>query len=222
MVTSPLPELTFTYGTVEKALAVAYSIPETARSKGFRAMVANLRKLGALGAQARVGRGAALDYTPTEFHRLILALEFCELGIPPATAVSLLDTYWEPKLKPIVDAAARPIGALPEAPDGADVILYLGGVGLRTGSLRGETGPSVPNISESSLDTLPLAAPRWLTAAPDTPTPPRGLVVNLSARLRVFHAALGVENLTDALDERRQARAKAAKRTATAARKAAE
>jgi hypothetical protein len=195
----------FSYGVVERALAVAYRIPEERRPGGFRSALNNLQRLGALGPQSHIGRGAALTYTHIEFNRLILALEFSEFGIPPATAVALVEAYWESKLKAIIGAAQDPIGIDPEEPRGADVILYLGGVGFRTGSLRGETGPSVPNIESSSLDTLPAAMTRWLAATPDNPTPPRGLVTNLSARLRAFHAALGVAYLAEALDERRTA-----------------
>jgi hypothetical protein len=203
MVTPPrmidLPKLSFPYGTVERALAIAYRVPEDVRPAGFRSMVANLQKLGALGAQARVGRGAALSYTPTEFHRLILALEFCELGVPPATVVAILDAYWESKLKAIIDAAAR--GLVRHEPGGNDVILYLGGVSLRTGSLRGEAFPSV-HIDRCSLDKLPLEMKRWMAMAPNDPAPPRALVVNLSARLRAFHDALSDANKNDLDAER--------------------
>jgi hypothetical protein len=194
-----LPELTFAYGTVERALAIAYGIAEAVRPAGFRSMVANLQKLGALGAQARVGRGVALSYTPTEFHRLILALEFCEFGIPPATAVGLVSRYWEPTLKPIIDAAARPIGIVPDLVEGDDIILCLCGVGFRTAGLRGEAAPSVSHIEQCSLDQLPTAMKLWMAM-----TPPRALVVNLSARLRAFHSAL-VGTYMDELDVERRA-----------------
>ena len=198
-----LPPLKFSYyGVVEKALAVAYGVPEERRPVAFRALLSNLQKLGALGPQSRVGRGKKLDYTPVELHRVMLTLEFCELGVAPSTAVSLLDAYWESKLKPIVDAAARPIGIVPEQPDGDDVILYLVGVSFRTASLRGEA-PSVPNIGRCSLDALPIELRRWMTATPNDPAPPRALAMNLSARLRVFHNALADANLDDALAERR-------------------
>jgi hypothetical protein len=196
-----LPELKFPYGVVERALAVAYQIPDAVRPAGFRSMLANLQKMGSLGLQARVGRGAALTYTPVEMHRLVLALEFSEFGLPPATVVGLLDTYWDSTLWPIIYAAARPIGLLPEEPEGKDTVLFLGGGGLRTDSLRGEKGPVVPIIDRCSLDELPDAMRRWMTTTPNA----RGLIMNLSARLRAFHSALAVTNLEDALDERQAA-----------------
>jgi hypothetical protein len=193
------PKLTFSYGVVERALAVAYRIPDAVRPAGFRSMLANLQKLGALGAQARVGRGRALTYTPVELHRLMLTLELCELGVPPATSVSIVETHWEPKLWPIISAAL--VGVMHGEPGGNDMILYLSGVSLRTGALRGEA-PGAPNIGRCSLDALPAAITRWMATTPDDPAPPRGLIVNLSERLRAFHRALADANLDDALAER--------------------
>ena len=192
------PPLKFSYGVVEKALAVAYGISDERRPVGFRGMISNLQKHGVLGPQSRVGRGAHLVYTPLEMHRLVLALEFSEFGLPPATVVGLLETYWESILWPIIYAAARPIGLLPEEPEGKDTVLFLGGGGLRTDSLRGAAGPIVPVIDRCSLDELPVAMPRWMTTTPNA----RGLIVNLSARLRAFHTALGDANLDDVLAER--------------------
>jgi hypothetical protein len=176
------------YGSVERALAVAHNVPDAVRQAGFRSMLSNLQKLGALGNQARVGRGAALKYTPTELHRLVLTLEFCELGIPPATAVSLVKTYWESKLKAIISAAET--GIMHEEPPGNDVIIHLGGVSLRTASLRGERLPGVPNINRCKLSELPRYIAQWMAMTPNDPVAPRALVVNLSARLRIFHSAL--------------------------------
>jgi hypothetical protein len=189
----------FSYGVVERALAVAYRIPEERRPGGFRSALNNLQRLGALGPHSHIGRGAALTYTHVEFNRLILALEFCEFGIPPATAVALVETYWESKLKAIIGAAQDPIGILPDRPEGDDVILCLVGVALRTSTLRGETGPVAPIIEQRSLDDLPAAMTQWMT--PNDPTP-RAMIVNLSARFRAFHAALGVEFLNEATDEK--------------------
>jgi hypothetical protein len=191
-----LPELTFpAYGVVEVALGAAFGIRESVRATGFRAMVANLKKLGCLGPQARVGRGTALAYTPLEIHRLLMTLEFCELGLPPATAVAIVEKYWAPKFWPIIERAL--VGVLH---GGDDTILCLGGVGFRTASLRGAAAPDDVNIDSCAARELPARLGAWLGA--DTPNPPRALIVNLTARLRVFHRALADANLTDALDAR--------------------
>jgi hypothetical protein len=188
------------YGPIERALATTHGISDAVRQAGFRSMLSNLQKLGALGPQARVGRGATLKYGPTELHRLILTLEFCELGIPPATAVALVDTYWEAKLKKIIADAERVVER--EEPRGNDVIIHLGGVGLRTGPLKGERFPGVPNINSCRLSELPKYVTQWMAMRPDDPVPPRALVVNLSARLRAFHAEFAKTFLEDALADR--------------------
>jgi hypothetical protein len=195
----------FSYGVIEKALAVAYGIPEERRPGGFRSALNNLQRLGALGPNSHIGRGAALVYTHTEYNRLILTLEFCEFGIPPATAVALVTGYWESNLKAIIGAAQDPIGILPDRPEGDDVILCVRGIALRTAGLRGEAGPVVPNIDRCALAELPTAAKQWMAGTPGDPSPPRAMIANLSARCRAFHTALGVEFLAEATEERRAA-----------------
>lgn len=192
------------YGPIERALATTHGISDAVRQAGFRSMLSNLQKLGALGARARVGRGAALKYGPTELHRLILTLEFCELGIPPATAVALVDTYWQPKLKEIIADAERVVGR--KEPSSNDVIIHLGGVSLRTGALKGERFPGVPNINRCKLSELPKYIAQWMAMTPNDPVPPRALVLNLSARLRAFHAEFAKSYLDDALNEAADAR----------------
>ena len=144
--------------------------------------------------------GAALKYTSTELHRLILTLEFCELGIPPATAVSLVNTSWN-KLKAIMGTAERAI-VHDESPSN-DIIIHLGGVSLRTGSLRDEEFPGVPNINRCKLSELPDSIKRWMAMNQDDRVPPRALVVNLSARLRAFHTALADAHMDEVGAERR-------------------
>jgi hypothetical protein len=196
------------YGAVERAFAATHDISDTVRQAGFRSMLSNLQKLGALGAQARVGRGAALKYGPTELHRLLLTLEFCELGIPPATAVALVETYWESKLNAICRDAERNNPAVRggEPIDPAnDIVVHLGGISLRTGLLRGERFPGVPNINRCKLSQLPYYIEQWMRMTPDDPVPPRALVVNLSARLRSFHCALADAHMDELRAEHRAA-----------------
>jgi hypothetical protein len=191
-----VPKLVFSYGVVERALATSYGIPEAAREAGFRSMLNNLQKLGVLGEAARVGRGAPLVYTPIELHRLVVAIELCELGVPPATAAALISNYWDSKLAAICSDAERNNPAVRggEPIDPAnDTVLYLGGISLRTGSLKGARSPGIPNINRCKLRDLPNHMAQWIKMSPDdnrADLPPRALVVNLSARLRAFHAAL--------------------------------
>ena len=196
-----LPELKFSYGAVEKALAIAYGCSR-GRSSGWFSQYGR-KFTEARRARARQprwpGRASRLLAGPDA--PLRLGARILRVGPPPATAVSLIESHWKAELKPIVDAAAR--GLVHNEPGDADVILFLGGVGLRTGSLRGEAGPSIPIIDRSSLGKLPAAMARWMTVTPKDPAP-RGLIVNISERLRVFHSALAVTYM-DELDAERRA-----------------
>jgi len=198
-----MPKLEFTYGTVERAVAWSHGVPETSRKAGFRSMLNNLQKLGVLGEAARVGRGAPLTYTATELHRLFLGLELCELGLPPATAVGLVATYWDSKFDKICheaeknNPAAR--GGQPIDP-GDDTVIHLGGVALRTGSLKGARSPTIPNINSCKLRELPTKIVEWMKMDPDdnpADLPPRALVLNFSARLRAFQRGLAAAHMIE-------------------------
>jgi hypothetical protein len=179
---------TISYGLLEKALAVAYGIPESAREAGFRGWVTNLQKLGLFGAHTRVGRGSTVQYGPDELHRLVVALELSEAGIPPASVVSLINAYWEPKIKDIVMTAERTVER--EGPPGDDIVLHLGGISLRSGLLKGARSPAAPNINHCRLGELPHYVAMWMKMGPHDPVPPRAVILNLSERLRRFHTAL--------------------------------
>jgi hypothetical protein len=185
-------------------------------------MLSNLQKLGVLGEDARVGRGAPLEYTPDMMHRLVLALELCELGISPATAVALIAAHWEQKLKAICAAAERNNPAVrgdtPIDP-GDDVIVHFGGVTLRTGSLKGVRLPTIPNINHCLLRKLPGHIEQWMKIGRPGDLPPRALLVNLSARLRAFHAVLSPAYMEELRAERHAAIEKAAGRKAIGDRK---
>src|SRR5262249_72128 len=136
-------------------------------------------------------------YTPNEMHRLIIAIELCELGVPPATTASLINRYWDSKFKPICRDAeennpAIRSGVPIESSD--DIVLYCGGMSLRTGSLKGAKSPRIPKISCCRMRDLPRHIAEWM--GPDNKAP-RALIVNLSARLRSFHAALAESWMDD-------------------------
>jgi hypothetical protein len=136
-----------------------------------------------------------------------------------ATAVALITAYWDSKLKAICTAAGRNMpavrGSKPIDP-ADDVILYLGGVALRTGSLKGTRSPTIPNINHCPLSKLPNHITQWMKVGDDQvpmALPPRALVVNLSARLRAFHDALSstyMEELRDSAPRSRRPPAAAA------------
>jgi hypothetical protein len=186
------------YGHVEAALVQTYRVPNKAVA-AFRGRLGNLQKQGLLGAKNMPGRGAPLRYGPDQFHRLVLALELSELGVSPATILSLIEWMWDRTLAPIFKKAER--AAERDAGPG-DVILNMGGVKLMTDAWS----DAVPNVNSCTLADLPKHMEGWMHA---DRLPARALVVNLSSRLRQFHAALA--DLHFAEIEREKAGAKVRK-----------
>jgi hypothetical protein len=197
MAAIPIPKLEFPYGTVERALAAAYSIPESARKTTFRSWLGSLQKLGVLGEDARVGRGSPLQYRPDHLHRLIFAMEMSELGASRAIIIGMIRDYWTRKIEPAF--AKAEVSIMRNDPGLADVVLYLIGSRFRSGSLSG--ADPVPNINCTTMAELPNVLALGLKdAGPDSPAAPRVLAVNLSARLRMFHDALAANWLDEAPD----------------------
>jgi hypothetical protein len=102
--------------------------------------------------------------------------------------VSLINAYWEPRIKDIIMTAERTVER--EGPPGDDVVLHLGGISLRSGLLKGARSPTVPNINHCRLRELPHYVAMWMKMGPHDPVPPRAVILNLSERLRRFHTAL--------------------------------
>lgn len=184
--------LRVSYSAIERALAAAYGIPDAVREGPFRAAITNLQKLGLFREAARPGRGVPINYTPDEWHRLLVAFEMCEAGVPPATAVGLVKAFFDPKIKRIVTLAEKAVQF--ERDD--DVILVLAGVRLRSGAWTAPRGTNVPgvgvpNINHTTLKNVGRVAEHLMHIERDhpAPLPARVLMMNLSARLRLFHQA---------------------------------
>jgi hypothetical protein len=168
------------FGAVEKALLQSHRIPD-ALAGAFRARITSLQKQGLFGPKHQPGRGVALTYGPDQFHRLIFACELLEFGIGPATILSLVESLWDRRLRRIFEDAEKAAD-----PGAADVIMHMGGIHLLTDVWQ----KAVPNVNRCELRELPYYIEQWMTMGPDDPVPPRALVVNVSQRLRSFHAAL--------------------------------
>jgi hypothetical protein len=184
--------LKFGYSAVEQALAKIYGASENeVRQTAFRARINSLQRLGVLGEKAKVGKGARLTYTVEQMERWLACMELCELGISPTVAGKLVIAYWAKKFAPIFRAAQGTVVRVP-GPD--DVILYLGGVHLMSGSWSSESDfPGVPNINHITVRKLPDHVLSWMDDAQRS----RMLITNLSARLRQFHTALSVSHMTE-------------------------
>jgi hypothetical protein len=174
----------FSFASVEAALIATYRVAPADQAR-FRARVTHAQGSGLF--NVRPGKGVRLTYGPDELHKLVLICELSELGLPPAVQLELIGTLWERRLQPIFRlaeaAASRPPGS-------NDVIVILFGVSLMVGAW----GDAVPNVNHCSLDQL---AGRLALAmrGDDAALPARALAVNLSARLRNFHACLATVHL---------------------------
>src|SRR5262249_34888056 len=74
-----------------------------------------------------------------------------------------------------------------------DVVIFLGGIGLRTSTLKGARQPDIPAIKSCKLADLPDLIQSWMTMRGPNDAlglAPRAWCVNLSARLRSVHDAL--------------------------------
>jgi hypothetical protein len=179
--------LKFSYSAVEQALAKTYrATDDKVRQRAFRARINSFQRLGVLGKKVRVGKGQKVTYSIEQMERWLACLELSELGISPTVAGRLVIAYWAKKFAPIFREAQRTVIREPGLDD---VIMYLGGVHLMSGSWSSERDfPGVPNINHSKLRELPNHMRTWM----DDPPLSRMLITNLSARLRQFHEALAV------------------------------
>jgi hypothetical protein len=170
--------LKFSYSVVEQALAKTYGASyDKVRQTAFRARINSLQRLGVLGEKVKVGKGSKLTYSVEQ-------MELCELSFSPTVAGKLVIRHWAKKFAPIFREAQ---GTVIRDPGPDDVILYMGGVHLMSGSWSSERDfPGVPNINHCTLRKLPDHIKAWMDNAPQS----RMLITNLSARLRQFHTAL--------------------------------
>jgi hypothetical protein len=193
------------YSVVEAALVRAYRVPRNALG-AFRGRLGHLQRHGLFGARHMPGKGKAISYGPDQFHRLVFACECFEFGLSRAVVLGLIETQWERRLRKIFQDAERAVMIEPGQNGentGSDIIMHIGGVHLMTDTWS----DAVPNANSCELRRLSDHMAAWMRMTPGDPAglPPRALVVNLSMRLRAFHAALADANLHNALAERRAA-----------------
>jgi hypothetical protein len=180
------------FSTVEAALVATYKVPRKARA-AFRGRLGHLQRQGLFGARHMPGKGNPISYGPDQFHRLIFACEGFEFGLSRAVVLALTKSLWERRLRKIFEDAETALMIEPEPNAngeniGGDIILHMGGVRLMTDAWS----DAVPNVNSCELRKLPDHIVMWMRMTPNDSAglPPRALVVNLSMRLRAFHAAL--------------------------------
>jgi hypothetical protein len=168
------------YSRVEAALVRAYGVHKADLPR-FRARIAFLQKGGLLG--VRPGKGKALNYTPDLLHRLVFAMELSEVGVTPAATLITVADLWEKSIRKHFDDAEKTIKA---PPGPRDIVLAMSGVSLMVGGWT-STAKAIPNVNGFALHRL---ADKMDLALRYTDPAPRAVVINLSQRLRDFHAAL--------------------------------
>jgi hypothetical protein len=188
------------YSHVEAALVQTYGVPVKAVG-AFRGRLGNLQKLGLFGPKNMPGRGAALRYGPDQFHRLIFACELFECGVGPATVLALVEQLWESRLKQIFKKAEH-AAERGDDPGPDDIVMHMGGVRLMTDAWS----EAVPNVNSCTLRKLPSHMEVWMRMGARDRLPSRALVVNLSSRLRQFHAALADLHMGEIIRARNDAR----------------
>ena len=199
----------FLYGTVEKALASIYAATDDdVRRQAFRARINHFQRARVLGEAVEVGKGKRNSYSVVQIERWFACLELAELGISPTTVAELINGHWD-LFEPIFRDAQ---GSVLRDPGPDDVALCLGGVRLMSGNWAPESGfPGVPSVQGCTLRQLPDRVAAWMRM-----TASRLLIVNLSARLRQFHGALGHAYTEELVAERTGGKVKPTPRRARA------
>jgi hypothetical protein len=160
----------------------AYGIAPADEAR-FAARVTNLQRSGLFGAEARPGKGTRLVYDVDMMRRVLFCLELAELGIGPSEQLKLVAELWDKRIREIFNEAETA-----NQHGGDDIVLLMTGVSLM---VEAAWGGAVPNINSTTSGELPAkVALAMRPQSEDDPLLPRVLAVNLSARLRRFHAAL--------------------------------
>lgn len=173
-------------GTVEPALIRVYGVPK-GREAAFHSRTTGLQKLGLFGHTP--GKGRAMHYGPDQVHRLIFACELFEFGVSPSVIIAFVASLWDKRLRDIFRKAEQ---AATGEPGPGDIVMHMGGVTLMAAAWT----KALPNVNACPLHKLPHYVDQWMKMGPLDPAP-RAIIVNLTARLRAFQAALEKANRDD-------------------------
>ncbi len=163
--------VTYSYASVERALARVFDVDEIAQRGWFRARLQNYRRLGLRA--ARPGKGKTVAYTFTDIAEWLLGLELAHLRVDPTFAVDVLNDN-RAQLREVIKHAA----AAKTKPD--EVFISV--------RLRRISDP--PEIGTTTLRGMNSFG-QWLSDSDDGAR--RAGIFNLTARLRALDAALDAE-----------------------------
>ena len=175
MATHESTDFTVSFATVEKALLRMHAV-KPQHEDAWRSRINFLRREGVLG--ERPGSGRRIGYhTADQLPKLLLALELAQAAVAPQVALSLIATSWDNRLHPIFENANKTL----DRGGSADVLLLLAGITQMV-----ERDGAIPVIATTTADRLDVLQ----TLLSDKAVPGRALVINITARLRRFHAEL--------------------------------
>src|SRR4051794_11985006 len=119
---STLPRFRLPYAKVESALIRMHNVAPN-DVPALRSRFGALQRGGMLGSEHQPGKGRRLEYDYDQFHRAVLAFELVQAGIAPSIILSLIDEYWDSKLRGVFMRAESAI-----IDETSDVVLILAGV----------------------------------------------------------------------------------------------
>jgi hypothetical protein len=85
--------MTYSYATVEAALATVFHAGVTAQKGALRGRIKHLQRLGL--PSKGPGKGKRISYSDAAVHAWLIALELEEFGIDPALAVQMIKGRWK-------------------------------------------------------------------------------------------------------------------------------
>ena len=158
------PNATYSYATVERALARVFAVNEASRPGWFRARLQNFRRLGLT--PSRPGRGKVVAYTLQDIDEWVLAFELIHFRVDPTLTVELVKKYRQKFREFAADARNSTLRTE------VFVTLYIEGLS------------GLPRIGRSTKDLNALG--NWLSDGEDR----RISLFNLSVRLQSLDRAL--------------------------------
>jgi hypothetical protein len=165
-----MPGFTVSYRQIEQALCQMHGIaPDDVPA--FRSRFGALQRSGMVG--DRPGKGQKLVYDADMVHRCVFTFELIQAGLAPSIILSLINEYWDSRLRDIFMKAERAL-----VRETSDVVLMLGINAINS---------AAPSINAMTMDKIS----QHITLALDGESlPARGLLLNVSAVMRKFHDAL--------------------------------
>ena len=102
----------YSYADIERVLAELHFQHVDEKLPAFRARLKYLKKLG-VPLEEKPGKGRHISYSREHMYKIALALEFCQLGIPPETSAVMTTNAWDKIYSRIFQPAEKCDGSNP-------------------------------------------------------------------------------------------------------------